>query len=74
MIKLDDALKAITQLVKDVTPSKKAIVLYGIQWLAGQALKASSVKVDPTAALKFLTTKLAGNDAVIAAYRKAVGK
>lgn len=74
MIKLDEAFKAIGQLVKDVAPSKRAIVLYGVQWLAGQALKASGVKVDPAAALKFLTTKLAGNDAVIAAYRKVVGK
>lgn len=74
MITLGEALKMIGGLVKDAVPSKRALVLMGIQFVAAQALKSSGIKIDPAEALKYLTDKLAGNDALIAAYRKAVGK
>lgn len=74
---LDEVIKQITKLLKDAAPSKKTLVLWGVRWLADQGLKAAGAKgakVDPRAALKFLKGKLADNDAVIAAYRKVVGK
>lgn len=71
---MDEVIKQITKLLKDAAPSKKTLVLWGVRWLADQGLKAAGAKIDPRAALKFLAAKLADNDAVIAAYRKVVGK
>ena len=66
---LASALKAIGDLTKDVLPSKRALVLFGIEQLARRALKASGVKIDPKAAAKFIAGKLEQNDALIDAYR-----